>query len=562
MLLQRLVEFSRRILLPPSLYMYGCPEWVIALDSEGKPENMIRIPERMPIEDNRISSVPFLGNLRTSNVRPLLFFDHGGYVLGIPSKPKQEARAREQHAAFRALVQVAAEAIPRPEVQAVKLFYERWFDRLEAPKDYKPNQTIVFRVGEHWLIDLPEVQEFWAKYAREQYEIVGERATCMVCSQLGEIVRRHFIPVKDIPGGEGSGMAFISANAEAFCSYGFREDFNVPICLDCSERALKALYYLMHWKQNHYRMRLGEKNGLVYCFWTRTESEFNPIRFMDDPDPNAVKALLESVKKGKPSAPLNEPDFYAVALSPNSARVVVRRYLELTVPEVQHNLAQWFEWQRLMRDPVNGDMPLGVFRLAVSLYREAKDMPPHVPETLIRSAFTGAPLPNSLLQVAVQRNRAEQGVRYERAKLIKAVLASQDTQLKEALTMLNRELNDPAYKCGRLLAVIERIQGAALNNPNATLTDKYYGSASTAPASVFGVLLRMTQPHLSKLRKQREGVAIWLERELHNAMPDRFPATLSLKEQGLFALGYYHQRSEFFKPKSDATEEGNDDENA
>jgi hypothetical protein len=60
----------------------------------------------------------------------------------------------------------------------------------------------------------------------------------------------------------------------------------------------------------------------------------------------------------------------------------------------------------------------------------------------------------------------------------------------------------PAYKCGRLLAVIERIQSAAIGNPNATLTDRYYGSASTAPASVFGVLLRMTQPHLSKLRKQ------------------------------------------------------------
>jgi CRISPR-associated protein Csd1 len=112
----------------------------------------------------------------------------------------------------------------------------------------------------------------------------------------------------------------------------------------------------------------------------------------------------------------------------------------------------------------------------------------------------------------------------------------------------------PAYKCGRLLAVIERIQSAAIGNPNATLTDRYYGSASTAPASVFGVLLRMTQPHLSKLRKQREGLAIALERALQDAMPDHFPTTLSQTEQGLFALGYYHQRREFFTPRNTATQ--------
>jgi CRISPR-associated protein Csd1 len=110
----------------------------------------------------------------------------------------------------------------------------------------------------------------------------------------------------------------------------------------------------------------------------------------------------------------------------------------------------------------------------------------------------------------------------------------------------------PAYKCGRLLAVIERIQSAAIGNPNATLTDRYYGSASTAPASVFGVLLRMTQPHLSKLRKQNQGQAIALERALQDAMPDYFPTTLSLTEQGLFALGYYHQRREFFTPRNTA----------
>jgi len=558
MLLQRLVEYSHRLRLPPSLYAPVQIHRLIDLRLDGVPQGMVDLREgEGKRKQGKLYPAPSLGNLRTSKIAPILLCDNGGYVLGKVAEGKKSERVYEQHQAFKQLVQECATQLELPEVQAVAAFYENHFSALQIPDDYDATENITFRVNGQWLIDLPQVAQFWAEYAARTHEITGEPAECMVCGETKPATRIHLVPTKGIPGGQSSGMALISVNSDAFESYGLKSGFVSPLCLDCSERALKALDALIRDERTH--LTLG---NLVYCFWTRIESEFTPISFLDDPDPGAVKSLLKSVKTGKLSAPVSEPNFYAVALSPNSARVVVRSYLELTVPEVQRNLAQWFEWQRLMRDPVSGDTPLGVFRLAVSLYREAKDMPPRVPETLMRCAFTGAPLPNSLLQVAVQRNRAEQGVRYERAKLIKAVLASQDTQLKEALTMLNRELNDPAYKCGRLLAVIERIQGAALNNPNATLTDKYYGSASTAPASVFGVLLRMTQPHLSKLRKQREGVAIWLERELHNAMPDRFPATLSLKEQGLFALGYYHQRSEFFKPKSDATEEGNDDENA
>ncbi|MCS7303469.1 MAG: type I-C CRISPR-associated protein Cas8c/Csd1, partial [Candidatus Kapabacteria bacterium] len=90
-------------------------------------------------------------------------------------------------------------------------------------------------------------------------------------------------------------------------------------------------------------------------------------------------------------------------------------------------------------------------------------------------------------------------------------------------------------------------QSRAMGNPNQTLTDRYYGSASSAPASVFGTLLRMAQVHLSKLRKENQ--ARYLEQELHDAMPDQFPATLTLKQQALFALGYYHQRAELYKPR-------------
>ncbi len=104
----------------------------------------------------------------------------------------------------------------------------------------------------------------------------------------------------------------------------------------------------------------------------------------------------------------------------------------------------------------------------------------------------------------------------------------------------------PGYLCGRLLAELEAIQRAALGNPKASLTDRYFGAASSAPATVFGQLLRMaTQAHLPKLRRDKRGAYVRLDRQLQDIMAGLpgFPATLTLREQALFALGFYHQKA-------------------
>jgi CRISPR-associated protein Csd1 len=566
MLLQRLVGYSQRISLPPCLYAETPVDWLIDLDANGAPRGMVDLRQGSGKQKRGQSHpAPTLGNLRTSAIMPLLLCDNGGYVLGRAAKGKNNQRVQQQHDAFKQLVAHCHQQIPLPETRAVHEFYQHHFAKLQIPADYDPAETVAFRVDEQWVIDLPAVQQFWAKYAASKYEIVGAPMECLVCGQVKPAVRRHYFPIKGIPGGQSSGMSLISANADAFESYQLTEGFVSPICLDCSERALKALDALM--RDPNTSLRVGK---LVYCFWTRQPTQFSVVRLLDDPDPNEVKQLLQSVVQGGTPSQPQANDFYAVALSANSARVVVRSYLETTLSEVQRNLAQWFRWQQLYA----GDTPVGVSRLAESLYRKPKnrkgdnqkaddakmnkrkadDIPAHVSETLIRCALTGAPLPMSLLQLAIQRNRAEQGVTDNRARLIQAVLYSHNyiQEVNESVQYPTETQSHRAYKCGRLLAVIERIQSAAIGNPNATLTDRYYGSASTTPARVFGVLLRMTQPHLSKLRKQNQGQAIALERALQDAMPDQFPTTLTLTEQGLFALGYYHQRREFFTPRNTA----------
>lgn len=114
------------------------------------------------------------------------------------------------------------------------------------------------------------------------------------------------------------------------------------------------------------------------------------------------------------------------------------------------------------------------------------------------------------------------------------------------MTELQPEHPDSAYQCGRLLAVLETIQRRSADGQlNTTIVDRFYGTASSAPASVFGTLIRGAQPHIAKLRKNKPGLAVLLEREMEDVLAaiPAFPPILPAKQQALFALGYYHQRA-------------------
>jgi len=239
--------------------------------------------------------------------------------------------------------------------------------------------------------------------------------------------------------------------------------------------------------------------------------------------------------------------------------VVVREWLEAKVGEIRRNLARYFILQRLVaRDGTEG-MPRSISDLASSLVRDVrkrKDIPPpNVPKVLLRIALNGGPLPSWLLFQALKRARAG---RHERdrirhrvtrplAILIKMVLLSNKPISEKEGTMeqLDLENKDPAYLCGRLFSVLEQVQRLAVPGASATIVDRFYGTASTAPASVLGRLMKGGQSHLAKLRKQRPGAYVALQRRIEEVLANLkgFPAVLTLEEQGLFALGYYHQKA-------------------
>jgi CRISPR-associated protein Csd1 len=111
---------------------------------------------------------------------------------------------------------------------------------------------------------------------------------------------------------------------------------------------------------------------------------------------------------------------------------------------------------------------------------------------------------------------------------------------------LNLNLDAPAYLCGRLLSILESIQRVAIPNLNSTLTDKHYASAAATPGVIFGVLLKdAASAHLPKLRKNRMGAYIALDSALQEVLGKlgEFPRTLNYEGQGLFSLGYYHQKA-------------------
>jgi len=204
---------------------------------------------------------------------------------------------------------------------------------------------------------------------------------------------------------------------------------------------------------------------------------------------------------------------------------------------------------------------LSLFRLLVSVATQGKadNIPPNLGGELMRSILAGLPYPQTLLAAAVRRIRAEHEITYARAAVIKGctnrTTRYSNPSIKEELRMSLDEANrNVGYRLGRLFAVLEKIQEEANPGINATIRDRVYGAASSTPVTVFSTLLKLKNHHLSKL--DNRGRAVNLEKRIGEIMEgiDDFPAQLPIADQGRFAIGYYHQRQDFFKTTTPALE--------
>lgn len=546
MLLQRLSEYAERIDLPPSLYASSPVRYIIELDGGGRLLTPVPIdtadPASRETKYGQRRLVPQIQ--RSSAVRPLLLADKADYTFGLAREEGKGERAARCHEAYLDLLGRCVHATGEPSVAAVHAFLlAEPLRRLDLPADFDPGALITFRVDGVLPVDLPAVQAFWAQTNDPEAEGASPRLMqCLVCGRERAVLPRLLGKIKGIPGGQTSGTAIISANAEAFESYGLEKSLVAPTCAVCGERFTKAANALLADRSS--RTTVG---NTAFIFWTREPVAFSFLDYLDRPQPEQVRDLLTSVRRGIPPPEVDATAFYAAALSASGGRAVVRDWIDTTVGGAKHNLAHWFERQAIADARGGSPTPLRLYALAAATVRDpAKELAPPTPRALLRSALTGSPLPWDLLYQAVRRNRAEQGVDRPRAALIKLVLRSHQPNSKEdAMIQLNSQNQSPAYRCGRLLAVLEAAQRLAIPGAKATIVDRFFGTASSAPASVFGRLLRGAQPHLAKLKRDRPGAHIALQRRLEEIQSglQGFPRVLTLQDQGLFALGYYHQRA-------------------
>ncbi len=406
------------------------------------------------------------------------------------------------------------------------------------------------------MLENSVVQEWWRKFFARDFERQEEGQYRGLCQVTGEVAAIGSSVKSRI-----NGLVPIGCRAEAYLvtglttadSYNWSGAQAAMVSAQGIDGFTRGLHALIG-NQLGGRKTSCRIGGVLFLFWMRQPTDPGVMNLFE-PEPGQVAALLDSLAKGRESAAIDESNaFYLLTLSGNSARVVVRDYLETPLPSLRRNLAQWFRDLRMADLSRDGQgLPTSVFplwQLALATALDSDGVAPDVPSRLVSAAIQGVPVPDSLLIACLRRLRAEgaAGFRASRMALIKLALLRKEVPVTE---ILNADELHPAYVYGRLLAVFEQIQYAALGDVNANVVDKFYGTFSAAPALVFCRLYANAQNHLRKLRGDKPGSFFALGKlltEVSSQLPPSPPRRqLSLQEQGRFALGYYHQRAKRFE---------------
>jgi len=550
MILEKLCEFAETVEdFPPPHFKKRSIDYLIEINEEGELLGFTDVSDEGKIF---IYADHLIG--RTSQVKPHLLVDKASYVFGNIEEESLSSRQKKTKNEFYKLILESYQATSEQTIYSILKFLENTQVEDHIENDLKNNNWLAFRVNGKDPLKIGSIQEFWQK---RQNKVANEKRSdfiseCLICGQEKVIADRDPEQFKLLRvGGQSGGSSLISANHKSFESYGLSGSYIASICFDCATQYGRAANYLIE-KEKH-RLKIGD---ILYIFWTKNNLEFNGFELLENPEENELRNFLKSFKSGK-KAYIDDEEFYCLALSANNSRTVVRDWISTTIENVEENINNYFREMKL--DDNKSDRYYGINSLVSQTAFKFDDIKPIVAESLAAYAIKGSPLVEAVLFNTVKRIKADVEFRVTRprASLLKMYFNSHPEGGIKVKNKLNKKENSPAYLCGRLFSVIEIIQKKALPGIKSTIVDRYYGTASSAPASVFGNLIRKAQHHLAKLRKEDSttGMYYWLQSELEDIMVELndFPATLSLKEQGLFALGYYQQKA--YRPEKDKKEE-------
>lgn len=521
-------------------------------------------------------------------LNPCFLSNSVDYMLGcIACKEKDEKKkkARNQFNEARRRYLNLRGAGLGPEFEALCRFYERWeppatLEELPCESSVLEAMTKgrgVFRIqGQmQYLHEIPSIRKWWIQHGEELWMGIEKKTSemmCLVTGQEGPIARLHSPQISGVRNSHPTGATLVSFNCDSFKSYGKEQGSNSPVSEVAAFGYCNALNYLL--RSSNQRFQLGDATTV---YWTDAPSmgweQIIAASFSETPQAqdNAllkkVGEILKLIASGCPTPPpeAGEVRFFLLGLSaPSKARLNICFFQTGTMGDYITRLAAHLDALRLQpRDAKFKDpeiiLPWMILRETV---RDPKDnIPSTYIEPLMRAILLGRPYPDSLAMAMLRRmkyrqkdknhkgsDRVIESVNYIRCAYIKAWLTRRNSSYK-LTPMLDETNTQVGYVLGRLFALLQRTQDKAQRDLNRTIRDAFYASASTSPAYVFPRLLKLYRHHVVKLDA---GLRITHEKELQAIMAllENFPAHLNIEQQGLFALGFYHQTQAFFTKKN------------
>ncbi len=542
--------FDHKVPVPPYGFSVEDVGFVLTIDKEGniagEPEDL-RIKVKANAYNFRQSVVPYSNkvNVRANAAAktPNFMVDKADYIFGMSGKSKKKVH----HNSFKKLIDDVCGASQDEGVLAVQSFLEKWKpqDSLELPLWKEMcgihGKWVAFRLqgDKEFVHERSEIKRLWSAFlTKDKFP----RGTSFIDGET------HDLQLQYAQFKFGSGASLVSFNEKAYESYGKKKGQNAPISVEAEFKSSTALKHLL--RSHTQRIRIGDATTV---FWAERASPveifmgqvLNPA-VQDQEAMVPVREFLKAVCQGNlPTDIEKDRDvrFYILGLSLNKARLALRFWHVCSVGELMNRFRDHFS--NLDMERSDRDMPFpGVWHLLKETARETKDVSPVLAGALTRAILTGGRYPQTLYQGVIGRIRADHRINYLRAAILKAVL--QRNHKKEVPMSLDKERKEISYLLGRLFAVLEKAQLDALGKVNTTIKDRFFSAASATPASVFPRLLRLSQHHIEKAE-----YGYVSDRRIAGIMEhvDSFPAHMNLQDQGVFAIGYYHQKNDLYRKK-------------
>ncbi len=535
--------------------------YLIVIDSDG---TFVRLESRMQDKKTAASFV-VLQSVKRSGQKFIsnYLWDNYEYVIGgeNANKKKQEA--------FIGIIETIKSKLPQNKtVNAISNFYRKYEDIEEVMKTdslfeefRKSIKNISFLINGECKIAAEdrEIQDFVLSQENENQQ----NGICLILGEEKSIARLH----TTIKLSKDTGPLVSFKTDRGYDSYGKEQGYNAPISEDAEFAYTTALNALL---QSGSRNKFSVGNR-TFVFWASSQSEaaeqaedslFDLLGYTEEKtdDPNAkieqVRKVFTAIYSGTLNTSLDDR-FYILGLAPNSARIAVVYWSESSLKDFAAKILQHFSDMEIVDTRKDRKPYMGIKDIlsAVTLGGKQSEATPNLPEAIVQSIFQGTPYPYTLFSACIRRIRAESGDnganRIARIAILKAYLNRTNDNNNKIDIMLDKNNTNPGYLCGRLFAVLDKIQEDA--NKINSIRERYMNAASATPSSVFATILNLSAHHIEKLSNEGQKVKYEkLKQEIIDKIPaDGFPVHLDLQDQGRFFIGYYHQRQDFFTKKEE-----------